>query len=193
MEKQNNLLIDELEEANLLDNTVILFFADHYPYAISKPQLQPLFDYDLELYSNVDRTPMMIYNPGLEHQEFLQYTTYMNFLPTLLNLFDIDYDPRYYAGEDIFSDDYSNLVIFNNGSWISDIAYYDATSSKIEYFTDKEYNSDEIVSINTKVNNKIKMSNLAIRTNYFNYLDKKFKERIKENEESSNSGVASEK
>ncbi len=190
------VLIDELKEADLLDDTIILFFADHYPYAISKDQLQPLLDYDLDVYSNVDRTPMMIYNPGLGHQEFPQYTTYMNFLPTLLNLFDIDYDPRYYAGEDIFSEDYSNLVIFNNGSWISDKAYYDASSSKIEYFSSDEYTSEEIVSINTKVNNKIKMSNLAIKTNYFNYLDKKFKERIKENEESeesSNSGVTSKK
>ena len=174
------VLIDELKKAKMLDNTVILFFADHYPYAIAKNNLQPLFDYDLEEYNNVDKTPMLIYNPKLESEKITSYTTFMNILPTILNLYDIDYDPRYYAGEDIFSDTYDNLAVFNDGSWVSDIAYYNATSSKIEYFTDKTYTNEEILSINNKINNKIKMSNLAIRTNYFNYLDKQFKERNSE-------------
>ena len=136
---------------------------------------------------------MLIYNPKLKSKKITSYTTFMNILPTIFNLYDIDYDPRYYAGEDLFSDTYDNLAVFNDGSWVSDIAYYNATSSKIEYFTDKTYTNEEILSINNKINNKIKMSNLAIRTNYFKYLDKQFKEGIKENEESSNSGITSEK
>ena len=48
---------------------------------------------------------------------------------------------------------------------------YDATKSKINYIGSDKYTDEEIISINTKVKNEMKMDNLAIKTNYFAYLE----------------------
>ena len=41
----------------------------------------------------VDRAPFVIYNSEMTPTKFDSYTTYMNILPTIANLFDLDYDP----------------------------------------------------------------------------------------------------
>ena len=38
--------------------------------------------------------------------------------------------------------------------------------------SDTKYTDEEIIKINTKVKNEMKMDNLAIKTNYFAYLEK---------------------
>ena len=51
----------------------------------------------------------------------------MNIVPTIANLFDLEYDPRLYAGDDILSESYDNRVIFADGSWKDEKAYYNAS------------------------------------------------------------------
>ena len=47
----------------------------------------------------------------------------MNILPTVLNLFGIDYNSNYYIGKDILSNDYSSLAFFADSSWYDGNAY----------------------------------------------------------------------
>ena len=114
---------------------------------------------------------------------FKEYTTFVNITPTMANLFGFEHDPRLYAGEDLFSKTYDSRVIFADGSWKDDIAFYNAVSGKVIYNTpNKHYTAEEIREINNRVRNKIEMSNLAIKTDYFNNLDKKISEHnVKEN------------
>ena len=93
-------------------------------------------------------------------------------MPTIANLFDLDYDPRLYGGIDLLSSDYPNYVTFPDGSWRNGDAYYDATSGKIKYFGDTTYTEEEILRINKRITNEIAMDNLAIKENYFKYLGK---------------------
>ena len=164
-------LMEGLEEQGKLDDTVIVLYADHYPYGLSESTLNSYFDYDIKDQFNEDRTPFIIYNPNIQAQKFDEYTSYMNILPTVANLFDLDYDPRLYAGEDLFSSSYDNRVVFADGSWLDDIAFYNASTGKITYHeVNTTYTSEEIKKINETIKNKISMSNLAIKTNYFKYL-----------------------
>ena len=115
----------------------------------------------------------------MEPNESKDYTTFMNIVPTIANLFDLNYDPRLYAGEDLFSNDYSNRVYFANGSWQDEKAFYNSTTGKIIYTNEEDtYTTEEIQSINKEIDLKIKMSNLAIKTNYFKHIY----DSIKENE-----------
>ncbi len=173
------VLIQGLKEQGTLDDTVIVFYADHYPYGLNDKVLNEYFDYDVSINNETDRTPFIIYNTELEPNQSDDYTTYMNILPTIANLFNLDYDPRLYAGEDILSDDYSKRAYFANGSWQDEKAYYNATTGKISYINEENtYTTEEIQIINKEIDEKIKMSNLAIRTNYFKHLY----DSIKENE-----------
>ena len=164
-------LLQELEDAGKLEDTVIMLFADHYPYGLSDESFAEIAKYDTTSNGDTDRTPFIIYNPSLEAKKFDDYTTFVNILPTLANLFDLDYDPRLYGGTDLLSDSYDGVVVFADGSWRTDIAYYDATKGKINYIGDARYADEEIIKINTKVKNEMKMDNLAIKTNYFAYLE----------------------
>lgn len=164
-------LLSGLEKQGKLDDTVIVLYSDHYPYGLTNSTLNSYFDYDVSTQNNVDKTPFIIYNPNIRAQKYYEYTSYMNVLPTIANLFDLDYDPRLYAGKDLLSSTYENRVVFADGSWKDEIAYYNATSGKITYYDkNKTYTTAQIKQINENIKNRISMSNLAIKVNYFNYL-----------------------
>ncbi len=169
-------LISGLEEQGKLDDTVIVLYGDHYPYGLTNATLKQIVDYDIDKNYEVDRTPFIIYNPNIRATKFTEYTSYMNILPTLANLFDLNYDPRLYSGFDILSDEYENKVVFADGSWQSPIGFYDAATGKMDYFGDERYEDEEILRINQEIVNNIRMSNLAITSNYFEYLGKKLAE-----------------
>lgn len=164
------ILLDGLESQGILDDTVIVMYGDHYPYGLSTSTINTVLDYDTSVDFESERVPFVIYNSKLESKTFKEYTSYINLLPTIANLFGIDYDPRLYVGSDILSDDYKSLVVFADGSWKNEVAYYNASKGTVEYFGDKVYTLEEVQEINQRVDTKMKMSSLAIKNNYFNYL-----------------------
>ena len=166
-------LLEGLEDQGKLDDTVIVLYGDHYPYGIKNSVLNTYFDYDVNKQYEVDRIPFIIYNPEIQAQQFDEYTSYINITPTVANLFDLDYDPRLYAGYDLLSSTYPDRVIFANGSWKDKKAFYNAETGKISYVRkDDTYTVEELKEINKTIRDKISMSNLAIKVNYFNYLEK---------------------
>ena len=167
-------LIDTLEKEGRLDDTIIAIYADHEPYGLDANIFQQIAKYNvLTAYQDVDRTPFIIYNPELTPTKHEEYTSFINLLPTLANLFDLDYDPRLYGGEDLLSDTYTNVVAFADGSWRSDIAFYNATKSEIKYLGDETYSAEQVKTINNKIKTEMEMDNLAIKKDYFTYLNKK--------------------
>ena len=174
------VMIDKLTEANKLDDTVIVLLADHYPYGLKKDYVKEMISHDLSDY-DIEKTPFVIYNPTVMKEEHTEYNSYINVLPTLANLMNLEFDPRLYMGTDLFSSDYESRVVFADGSWKNEKAYYNASTSKIKYYTDEEYSEEEILKINNKINKQISISSKAIKSNYFNYLEKKINE-YKENE-----------
>lgn len=164
------ILLDGLEKKGILDDTVIVMYGDHYPYGLSTDTINTVLDYDTNQDYENERVPFVIYNTGIDSKEFDSYTSYINILPTVANLFDLDYDPRLYMGSDLLSKDYESMVVFADGSWKNEYAYYNASRSNIEYYSDKTYSVDELKEINSVIDAKIKMSSLAIKNNYFNYL-----------------------
>ncbi|MBQ3021357.1 MAG: LTA synthase family protein [Bacilli bacterium] len=171
------ILLTGLEEKGILDDTVIVMFGDHYPYGLSTETINTVLDYDTEKDYEAERVPFVIYNSEIESKTFHEYTSYINILPTIANLFNLNYDPRLYMGTDLLSEDYESLVIFADGSWKNENAYYNASSGEIEYYKDFEYSLDEIKEINQKIELKIQMSSLAIKNNYFNYLYNKLSDK----------------
>ena len=165
------VLLDGLEDREILRDTVIVLFADHYPYSISTDKLNVYFDDDISVDNNADKTPLLIYQSSLEKKEIDTYTSQVDILPTIANLFSLDYDSRLYMGSDALSKNHESLVIFVDGSWKNELAFYNASTNKIKYYTQKNYSREEILAFNTKVRLKLEMSGLAIEKNYFHYLE----------------------
>lgn len=163
-------LLKELEEAGKLDDTVIVLFGDHYPYALADDEFQSLADYDINENQETDRTPFIIYNSATDAEKITKVTTPLDYTPTLLNLFGIEYDPRLYMGHDIFSD-YDDYAVFPDNSWQSREGFYSSTKGLfIPKNNDISLDDETIISRNEDINTMRNMSALAIRNNYFNYL-----------------------
>ncbi len=180
------VLLKGLEDRGILDDTVIVLYGDHYPYGISKEHLNEVLEYDTEEDMNAEQVPFVIYNSTIEAKKFDQYTFYLNILPTLANLFDLDYDPRYYLGTDLFSNDAESLTVFADGSWKNEIGYYNAKKNKIKYYTDKTYTTEELNEINNEISTKVNISSTVIKENYFEHLKGKLDEENKKLEDSKN-------
>ena len=165
------ILIEGLKERNILDDTVIVLFGDHYPYGIPLNILNEILDRDLTNYEN-EKVPLVIFSSDIEEKQTSNlYTSYINLVPTIANLFDLDYDPRLYEGEDLFSESYNDLVAFYDMSWKNNLAYFNASTGKITYYTDFKYTDEEIKEINEKIYLKMNTSSIAIKNNYFAYLN----------------------
>lgn len=169
------ILIDGLNKQGKLNDTVIVLYGDHYPYGLSTNLLEPALPYSLEEKYEAERVPFVIWSNDIEATTFSEYTSYVNITPTLANLFNLNFDSRYYIGSDLFSNDYNSITVFADSSWKNKDAFYDASTSTITYYGDKEYSKEDILKINDLVEKKIYYSSLAIRFNYFNYLNEKLK------------------
>ena len=163
------ILMDRLSDAGILDDTVIVLFGDHYPYGLKDTTINQVLDYDLDDYER-EKTPLVIYNSEIEHEEIDKYTSYVNLTPTIANLFNLEYDPRLYMGYDVFGDNYWDIVTFADGSWKNDLVYYNAATSEITYYEENSYTIDEIRAINESITNKMQISSLIIENDYYTYL-----------------------
>lgn len=159
-------LLKTLEEKEILEDTVLVLFGDHHPLNMEYKYLNEASPINRLEDFNIDKLPFIIYNSGIEPQLISKTASTFDILPTIANLFDLDYDPRYYVGKDLFSEE-ETIVIFTTGSWITDkVMYYsgDGTYKKLE-----EVDDDYISKINQKVNNYFSASQQTLDTNYFKF------------------------
>ena len=185
------ILLDRLESAGILDDTVIVLFGDHYPYGLKDTTINQVLDYDLNDYER-EKTPLVIYNSEIEPEVVDKYTSYVNLTPTIANLFGINYDPRLYMGSDVFDENYWNLVAFADGSWKNDLVYYNAATSEVKYYTDELVSYEEIRRINGIITAKMQMSSAIIQNNYYEYLSESLARLASEQETYANAEAQTE-
>ena len=160
-------LINSLEQDNKLDDTVIVIFGDHHPYNLDFDYLAERSPIDRYEGLNEDRMPFIIYNSTVEPQVISKTASTFDILPTLANLFDLDYDPRYYIGKDLFSDE-ETIALFPTGSWVTDKAIYLASKNEFE-LKDDSVDESYIQKINKILNNKFTASDNTLKKDYFKY------------------------
>ena len=102
-----------------------------------------------------------------------KYCSSIDILPTVLNLFDIEYDSRLMAGRDILSDS-PQLVMFNGSkSFISDTCMYNAKDGTIIPFAPysaEDISTDYINAMEEEIKNKARLASLIIDNDYYNKL-----------------------
>lgn len=174
LDKMLETLIAKLEESGELDDTVIALVGDHYPYTLSTDEMNEPATYTKDGTIEVNRSNFILWNNAMEEKvEIDKVGSQIDVLPTILNLFGIEYDSRLIIGKDILSS-YEGLAIFSNRSWVSDYGTYNSSTRK---FTPKEgkellgETEDEYVRrINNRVANSFTISKLIIDNNYYTYI-----------------------
>lgn len=150
------LLIEKLEEKNILDDTVLVFVTDHYTYGYDEEYVKMIKNTDNEYL--LQNTPFVIWSNDIEGKTVDLMVDTADILPTLLNMFGIEYNPNYYIGEDIFSKDRDNFVYF-----AADIFY----DGNIFYDENSNLENDYANEILLKIKNKIELNDRLIISDYF--------------------------
>lgn len=159
-------LLNELEESGKLDDTLIVIAPDHYPYGLTTK--------DMNTVSKIDRTDkfenyhtsLIMYNPKIENKVVDKVISGIDILPTIYNLFGIDYDSRLLMGSDIFSNT-EHIVILSDRSFITSKGKYNSITGE---FSNPNVSKEYIDNINKIINEKFKMSSLILEKDYYKEL-----------------------
>lgn len=177
-------MIEKLEKAGIADDTVICITGDHYPYGLDYDTFGNTQDYVADLLGGDHSThwtndvnSLIIWSGSLEN-ELKDYQTEistpcysLDIVPTLSNLFGVEYDSRLLVGRDALSDT-DPLVLWPDYSWKTDKGTYDATSGVFTANADNppEDEAAYIEKINTKVSNKFSFSSNVLHSDYYRAL-----------------------
>ena len=155
------LILENLKEKNLIDNTIIVVFTDHYLYTIED---KSILDKYKETGNNlINKTPFFIWSKNTKKTNINKVTSQLNILPTVLNLFGIEYNPNNYIGTDALDNKYEGIVFFSDYSWYDGNVYVENG----EVTNNKSINNNKLEEKNFYINNITKKNDLALKFNYF--------------------------
>ncbi len=173
--------ISELDNAGLLENTVVVIYGDH-DAKIKKSEYRYFYNYDLETgeeydkdderYVDVDyynyelnrKVPFIIWTKNSKDNNVLnkqidEVMGMYDVMPTLANMLNFDY--KYALGHDIFSTS-DNIVVFPNGNWLTNKMYYNAQKEEYLQLKDTIVNEDEIEKNKAYANRILEVSDSIV-------------------------------
>lgn len=159
-------LLERLRQDDLLKDTVIIAYGDHYDYTILDQAYLKEISHANNIYE-LSKTPLFIWAEDLETQEITKTVNTMDIYPTICNLFQLN-NTKYFIGNDVFNDDYKGYVYWQDGSWIlPEGSFY---SSESEYVGEIE--GEERRRMDELVTEKLKINQLILDTDYFRVISK---------------------
>jgi phosphoglycerol transferase MdoB-like AlkP superfamily enzyme len=166
LDKAMEALLAELEAEGIAENTVISISPDHYPYGLTVEEMSERAGSDVETNFEMFHTTFILWNKGMKPTTVDRPCSSLDIMPTLSNLFGLEFDSRLFMGRDIFSDS-DPLVIFSNRSWITDKGRYNSIKKEFTpndgVVVDEEYRK----KISKIVNDKFTFSTMILDYDYY--------------------------
>lgn len=166
--------LDYLDEAGVLDNTVIILYGDHEA-RMSNSQFNRMYNYDPETnsikdkddptyiekekyeYDLMKKTPFIIWTKDKKYQKEIKNVMGMyDILPTVGNMFG--FYPEYAMGNDIMSKS-EKIVIFPNGNFLTNKVYYNNTKDEYYPLTNEAIDTDYINRLKEYTETRLEVSN----------------------------------
>lgn len=170
LDKAVGELINELQLAAKLEDTVIVISGDHYPYGLTLDEINELSTYKRDDTFEKYRMPLLIWNSSMEDSVKVEKIgSSLDILPTVLNLFGAEFDSRLLIGRDILSDS-EPLVIFSDRSFITNKGKYNAITEEFIANEGMDVEENYIKDINNIIYKKYQMSRLILEKNYYSHL-----------------------
>ena len=156
--------LNVMDWSGRLDDVVILVYGDHISKSLdysSGSNFEKVFGSDESLLY----TPMFIYGNNMEHIVVDKYCTALDILPTVMNLWDINYDSKYAFGNDILSDSYDGFSFDSNGNCWNNNFYYDSLNNSITTYNG--YSDELAYSVVNEFNKKREICKETLKIDYF--------------------------
>ncbi len=163
-------IIEELKAAGEYENTVICISADHYPYGLSQQTLNEFYGSNLDMDFEVYRSPLIIFSGDMEEPIYIDKPcSSVDILPTLYNLFGLEYDSRLLIGQDILSTSDAH-VVFANKSFISNYGTYNAATDTFEENAAYTVDDGQVMDLFNKTVEMQNYSTMLMQYDYYSHL-----------------------
>ena len=167
LDKAVGELLNNLQEAGKLEDTVIVISGDHYPYGLTLDEINEISTYQRDDTFEKYRMPLLIWSGSMKEPiKVEKIGSSLDILPTVLNLFGVEFDSRLLIGRDILSDS-DPLVIFSDRSFITDKGRYNAITGEFTPNEGVEIEEGYVDKINKIVYQKYQMSRLILENDYY--------------------------
>ena len=173
------VIVEELEKTGQLDNTVFAMAADHYPYGLSGKALSELYGLKSSyIRSNLDlyRNSFILWTPSMTGPLTVDTPcTSVDILPTLSNMFGLEYDSRLMMGTDIMAPgEHIAPVKMSQWSWITTQGENNRSMRGFTPYSSCTLTGQEqeqyIERINKLVNAKTTFSKLILDRDYYRHV-----------------------
>lgn len=170
--------INGLDEAGILDDTVIVIYGDH-DARLPKEDYQKMYNYDKETdgilpsttpgYINFNsyqyelnrKVPFIIWSKNGKYKGTNSNVMGMyDVLPTLGNMFG--FSNPYALGNDIFNIGENNIVVFPTGNWVTNKVYYNSQKNAFMTLKDTVITDEYIKECDDYANGLLHVSNSII-------------------------------
>lgn len=163
-------LIENLKKAGKLEDTVILISGDHYPYGLELEEVNELSTYERDDDFEKHNMPLIIWSASMKEPVVVEKIgSSLDILPTMLNLFGVEYDSRLLMGRDILSNS-DSLVIFSNRSFITEKGRYNSLTEEFVSAENEDVDSEYVRKMKIIVEAKFQISKLILDKNYYNLI-----------------------
>lgn len=161
-------LMQRLEEAGVADKTCIVLTNDHYPYGLTEDEYNELAGQTLDTTFEKYRNSFICYVPGLSENIVVdEYCSTADILPTLLNLFGVDYDSRLLAGTDVLSSGL-HVAVLSDKSFLTKAFRYDAGTETVIPADESITVSDGLVkTYRLYVDSRFQLSGNILNSDYY--------------------------
>ena len=161
-------LMQRLEEAGVADKTCIALTNDHYPYGLTEAEYNELAGQTLDTTFEKYRNSFICYVPGLSENIVVdEYCSTADILPTLLNLFGVDYDSRLLAGTDVLSSGL-HAAVLSDKSFLTKTFRYDAGTETVIPADENTTVSDELAeAYRLYVDSRFQLSGNILNSDYY--------------------------
>ncbi len=161
-------LMQRLEEAGVADKTCIVLTNDHYPYGLTEAEYNELAGQTLDTTFEKYRNSFICYVPGLSENIVVdEYCSTADILPTLLNLFGVDYDSRLLAGTDVLSSG-AHVAVLSDKSFLTKTFRYNAGTETVIPADESITVSDELAeAYRLYVDSRFQLSGNILNSDYY--------------------------
>ncbi len=157
------MLVEKLERDGLLENTVLIFFADHYTYGYSSEDVVKGMSV-LGGERFIEEAPFFIYLKGMEPMTITKVSSTKDILPTIVNMFGLKWFGGY-IGEDIFDPNNKGFAYFSDMTWYDGEFYRDDKYDE-EAETDPEKKA-YVQAMDQKMMECVNVNDIIIAGDYF--------------------------
>ena len=181
LDRAMEYLLGQLKEKGIYDKTVVVISADHFPYGLDDdapigqlPHLSELYGYEVTNIFQRDHNRPIIWCGSLAEQDLHisvdSPTMSIDLLPTLCNLFGLEWDSRLLPGRDVLDPATEGIAFNLNYDWRTSLGTYWAGSGRFDAAEGAEVPEGYVEQHNSIVANKISYCHSVLTSDYYRHV-----------------------